>query len=223
MKTTPSPIQEDMLLLKWPLLWLLVTLLVSALWYGGAYRFREEKNRALQAARSTRIQVVDAVWKIEEDARTLGDYSDRYHLLLQEGVLGEEDRLELVENMDLMRARNSLYPMQLDIQPRASLPLSQESPGDTMTVRASRITLSIPLLHEGDLFHLFEGLNALQRGLIVTEECAVKRIGGDTESQPPLLRENLNASCKLLWLTVNKETGTAVPEAGMIAPEQSDR
>lgn len=224
MKLTPR--QEDMLLLKWPTLWLVVALLAGAIWYGGAYRFKEEKNRAFQVARANRLEVMDLVRQIEEEAGTVRDYVDRYRQLQEERVIGEEDRLELVETVGRIRARHLLYPLQLDIEPQATLPLGQsggrDNPGEGMSLRASRIVMNIPLLHEEDLFHLLKGLNTMQQGIIVTEECAIKRIGS-TENMRPVLQRNLVASGKFLWLTMIRETSAGGPETGMIPPDPAAR
>lgn len=207
-----SPHQEDMLLLKWPILWLVVALLVSAVWYGVAHRFREDNLKAQRAARAKQIQTISSVHQIEEEAGTIRDYCDRYQRLLEDRVIGGEDRLELVETVDRVRTGHLLYPLQLDVEQQAILPLGRDGspgiPGEGMEVRVSRILVSIPLLHEEDLFRLFDGLNDMKLGLFVAEDCSIKRLGSDNDGKRPGLRQNLITSCKILWLTVNKTTGT---------------
>ncbi|MBU1565740.1 MAG: hypothetical protein KJ630_08935 [Proteobacteria bacterium] len=210
MKMKFSPHQEDMLLLKWPVLWLAVALLVSAVWYGAAHQYRGGNERELKAARAERTQAISSVHQIEEEARIVRDYCDRYQQLLEDRVVGEEDRLELVETVDRVRARQLLYPLQLDVEQQAILPLGRDGspgiPGEGMEVRVSRILVSISLLHEEDLFRLFDGLNAMKLGLFVAEDCSIKRLGSDKENARPVLRQNLSSSCKILWLTVSKTT-----------------
>ena len=219
--------QEDLLLLKWPALWLVVALLAGAIWYGGSYRFGEENNRLLRVARANRMQAIAAVRQIEEEAGIVRDFCDRYRQLQDERVIGDEDRLELVESVGRIRARYSLYPMQLDIEQQATLPLGQAggsgNPGESVVIRASRVVIGIPLLHEEDFVRLFDGLNTMKQGIIVTEECAIKRIGGDLDNRRPELRQNLNASCKLLWLTMSRETGVGAPGMGIIPPDPSPK
>lgn len=226
MKTMSTLNKNDILLLKWPITWLVVVLFAGAIWYGGAYWFKEEKNQAAQAAKAKRIEMIASIRQLEEEARTVIDYKDRFHRLQEEKMVGEEDRLQLVETVGRIRDRHFLYPMQLDIEPRAELPLRQsgglENPGEGISLRVSRIVLEIPLLHEEDLFRLLEGLSAMQHGIIVTEECVIKRNSGDTDSgegsQGLVFRQNLLASCKLLWLTFSARPAGGVPEAGSIPP-----
>lgn len=211
MKTIIPLNKDDMSLLKWPAALLVFALLVSAVWCGGAYRFGQLKISELRAARTSRAELSGAVWKIEEEARIVGDYSDRYRLLQQEGIVGDEDRLELVETVDKVRASHVLFPMQLDIEPQATMILGQDgglvAQGEGMSLRASRIVISIPLLHEKDIFSLLEGLNAMKRGIIVTEEIVVERIYSSTDEWHPEFRQNLTGLCKLLWLTISRDAG----------------
>lgn len=194
--------QEDMKLLKWPMVMLVGTLLASGLWYGVAFQFKEWRSLAMQAAKANRLEAISSVRQIEEETRIVGDYFDRFQKLQLKRVIGEEDRLELIETLDLMRARHLLYPFQLDVDQQASLPLN---PDGGLQVRASRIHLDIPLLHEEDLFRLLEGLEQMERGIFVTETCVMKRIGSDAVSQTPLYRPNLTAACTLLWLTMDRQ------------------
>ncbi len=219
MKTIIPPKKDDISVLKWSVVLLALTLMVSAILCGGAYRFRQQKISELQAARTYRVELSGAVRNIEEEARIIGEYSDRYHQLQQEGVIWEEDRLELVEAVDKIRAWHSLFPMQLDIEPRATLVLGQGgAQGEGMFLRASRIVINMPLLHGKDLFSLLEGLNAMQKGIIVTEECSLKRSYSSTDNKIPGFRRNLTGLCKLLWLTLSRDADSGRLETEGVAP-----
>jgi hypothetical protein len=127
-------------------------------------------------------------------------------------VVSEEDRLELVEAVATIRDRHRLWAMQLDVEKQATMPLSEEGAygdsGTTMAVQASRIRITIPLLHEEDLLKLITELRRIKRGIIVTEECVIKRSGGDRDGNLLEFGQNLDASCSLLWLTMNQRRPT---------------
>lgn len=203
---------QDMVLLKWPVLWLATGIVVSAVWCGGAFQFRENSDRALQAARATRTQMEASVRRIQAEEQTVRSFIDRYRELATDGVINDEDRLGLVETVGRLRARHKLYPVQLDIEQQAIFPLAGvgglENPGDAISLRASRIQVSVPLLHEEDLSRLFDELHDMKSGIFVAEMCSVKRTGRDTGSDRPELHENLTAFCKILWLTLKKAEGT---------------
>lgn len=213
MKFTPS--QEDLLLLKWPLLWLVVALLTGLIWYGAASRFREDNRQALQAARADRLATLSAMRQIEEDERIVRNFSERYRQLQEEGTIGGEDRLALVETLERIRAHRHLYPMQLEIKQQTAIPFDRlGGPPDTgMSLRSSRIVVRIPLLHEEDFLLLLAGLNEMRQGIFVTEEVTIKRAALDQVDGRPELRQNLGASVSLLWLTMANRTDADGREA----------
>ena len=206
MKIRLSPQHQDLLLLKWPVLLLVITLLVSAAWCGGTYLFKRNSLSALQSARANRVRMAASIRQIEDEEKTIRSFIDRYRKLTMDGVISDEDRLELVESINSIRARHALYPVQLDIEQQATLPLGQNfgqgNPGTGISCRVSRIRFSMPLLHEEDLSRLLDGVRDLKRGLFVAEECSIKRTGEDTGNERPALHGNLTASCKILWLTL---------------------
>jgi|GEM_PF-680417 len=209
MKIRLSPQHQDMLLLQWPILLLVIAFLASAVWCGGAYLFKENTHRALQTARTNRVRMTASVRQIEDEEKTVRSFIDRYRQLATEGVISDEDRLELVEAVNSIRARHALYPVQLDIEQQAMLPLGQNvgqgNPGNSISYRVSRIRLTMPLLHEEDLSHLLEGLRDIKRGIFIAEECSIKRTGENSEIARLALHENLTASCKILWLTLKEQ------------------
>lgn len=226
MKIRLSPQRQDLLLLKWPVLLLVITLAVSAAWCGGTYLFKKNSLSTLQSARANRVRIAASIRQIEDEEKTVRSFIDRYRKLSIEGVISDEDRLELVESINGIRARHALYPVQLDIEQQATYRLGQHgdlgTPGIGISFRVSRIRLSMPLLHEEDLFHLLDGLRDLKRGIFVAEECSTKRTDENPGNQLLVLHENLTASCKILWLTVKwqekKEDGQKIgnqpPEPG---------
>ena len=210
MKIKFSPQNQDMLLLKWPVLFLVIAILASAVWCGGAYQFRQSNHMTLQTTRANRIQLETSVRQIEDETKTIHSFIDRFQKLATDGVISVEDRLELVETIGRIRARHNLYPVQLDIGQQVQVPLVQEGGEDTgksLSLRVSRIQITIPLLHEEDLFHLLDGLRDMKRGIFVIETCSIKQNSSDRGSDNPVLHENLVAFCKILWLTMKQKGG----------------
>ncbi|MDD3815007.1 MAG: hypothetical protein PHZ02_10210 [Desulfocapsaceae bacterium] len=204
----------DLLLLKWPVLLLTTCVVASVIFWVGALRFRENSILAMQAAQAHRAQMDAMIQQIKDEGENIRSYSDRYHQLLASGVIGDEDRLELVELLGRIRSRYNLFPIQFDIEQQATLPLQEgesEDAGPSLSLRASRIQIALSLLHEEDLSRLLDELRGVGRGMFVVEECSVSRTGGDAASELLKLSENLSASCKILWLTLKSEERGTIP------------
>ena len=200
-------LSSDMLLLKWPVLLLIICVVAGAIWYGAARKFQEISLSDMQAAQVEREQSQARLHLIEEEEKIIRHYNDRYRQLQTSGVIGDETRLELVEAVGHIRARHKLYPLQFDIGRQAVVPLpagAEEDEGASPSLRASQIRIVLPLLHENDLARLLQDLQSVGRGLFVVEECSISR-GSEAENESLELKENLSASCKILWLTLNLE------------------
>ena len=201
-------LSPDMLLLKWPILLLAICVVASVILWVGALRFRESSTLAMQVAQANRGQMDTLIRQIQDVEKAIRTYSDRYHHLQTSGVIGDEDRLELVEALGRIRVRHNLYPIHFDIEQQAIIPLQKGEPenaGPSLSLRASRIHIALPLLHEEDLVRLLLELRGVGRGMFVVEECSINRTGGETRSELLKLSENLSASCKILWLTLKSE------------------
>lgn len=205
-------LSPDLLLLKWPSLLLAICVVASVILWVGVLRFRENSTLAMQAALANRGQMDTLIRQIKDEEKNIRAYSDRYRQLQTSGVIGDEDRLELVEVLGRIRAHHNLYPIQFDIEQQAVLPLQEaesEDAGPSLSLRASRIQIALALLHEEDLTWLLAELRGVGRGMFVIEECSISRTGGEAASEILKLSENLSASCKILWLTLKfEEKGT---------------
>lgn len=207
-------LSQDMLLLKWPLLLMVSSVMVSVLWWGGAYKFREDSVFAMQAAQAKRAQLETVTRQVEEEEKTIRSHSGRYRQLQTSGVIGEEERLELVEALGRIRVRYNLYPLEFDIGQQTVIPLQEGEPENgepSLSLRASRIQIALPLLHEEDLSRLLDELRNIGSGMFVVEECSLSRAGSAAESDILKLSANLTASCNILWLTLKAEDRVAPP------------
>jgi len=201
-------LSSDLLLLKWPVLLLVICVVASVLWCGGALKFRKSSLLAIQAARANREQMSAQVQQVKDEETNIRSHLDRYRQLQASGVIGDEERLKLVEALGRIRDRHKLYAIQFDVGPQALVSLQEgeaESAGPSFSLRSSRIQIDLSLLHEEDLSQLLLELRSVDRGLFVVEECSVNRTGSEVASEFLKLGENLHVSCKVLWLTLKFE------------------
>jgi len=210
----PSFWSPDLLLLKWPSLLLAICVMASVILWVGVLRFRESSTLAMQAALANRGQMDTLIQQVKDEEKNIRAYSDRYRHLQTSGLIGDEDRLELVEVLGRIRSHHNLYQIQFDIEQQAALPLHEgesEDAGPSFSLRASRIQIALPLLHEEDLSWLLAELRGVGRGMFVVEECSVSRTSGEAVGEFLKLNENLSASCKILWLTLKSEEKGTTP------------
>lgn len=212
---------EDLPLVKRPALASLAVLLLCAGMVGGAHLFHRTQSQALLAANQEREQAAQLARQVEKEEEEIQRYLAPYRELATSGIIGTQDRIGLVERIEEIRKSYRLFPIQIDIEPRFALPIAdlrQGEPPPPLTAEqlqtgsgplllATPVSLSLSLLHEDDLVHLLDNLHTLP-GLFLAERCTIELAPASIAAADRELPENLQASCRLLWLTLDqgKET-----------------
>lgn len=196
---TISP--KDLRALAVPIAALVIALAagVGTLTYGITESARAE--RQLQLARQTRLQAEARVRQVGAEASELQDKGQRFRQLLARGVVGPEARLMWIERLRVIEHQQKLFRLDYELSPMQKL---RDAPSGA--VNASAMTVSLPLLHEGDLLALLDGLRATENALVIPTDCAIERLPAGTVrvavgGPPPTLR----AECRLTWVTLDAE------------------
>lgn len=208
---------EDLALVNRPALTALVILILCAGMVGGAHLFHRTQARELQNARQERAQAAQLARRTTAEEEEIHRYLAPYRELTSSGITGQEDRIGLVERIEQIRQSYRLFPIQIEIEPRFALPiagLNEEGPprpaandqtesGSGPQLLATPVSLSLSLLHEEDLVHLLDRLHSLP-GLFVTERCTIELAPVAIAAADRVLPENLQANCRLLWLSLDE-------------------
>ena len=176
------------------------TLLAGSEWRWRAAREAHGRAESALAAASREFLLVD------EDERLIRARYPEYRRLAAEGMLGEEQRLDWLEALREADATLKLPAIRYAIDARQTWRGSQEIDTGPYTLRSSDMTLTLALLHEGDLVRLLEYLRAARVGLFSVESCTVgRRASADSLRANPAL----DASCILRWVTLGTPTAAA--------------
>ncbi len=168
-----------------------------------------------QTAQAQYTQLQDSIQQIASEEATFVEYIDRYRIMEQNQVFAEEDRLALVEFVQNIRQQSRFFPVQIEIGEQGSevlaYPPEELLPGQPVELRFSNISMDFSALHEGD----FAGLMSKfirANGLIVPIECNLTSVLDEGQGFVDVA-PNLEASCELLWFTMNLNPG--VPANGL--------
>ncbi|MDD5240476.1 MAG: hypothetical protein PHG47_02010 [Sulfuricella sp.] len=137
-------------------------------------------------------------------------YLAAYQSLLADKQIGEERRLDWIDALSRIREQRKLFPVEYDIAARRPYTLTDVPSANALKIFASRMSIRLPLLHEGDLFTLLDDLRAQKVGLFVLDQCDIIRSVAAKDS-PPQLAQNLTAECALDWLTVENAGQSPMP------------
>jgi len=126
--------------------------------------------------------------------------------LQSQGLYGEEKRLEWIERLRGMERRWPGLKLQYTIEaqtvqptektaaagPAALSPLGAAGGGRRIELFATRMRLTMTLVHEDDMLRVLEELAHAQLGRVSVERCEMNRSGGAA----------IKAECTLIWNTL---------------------
>lgn len=194
--------RADLLLLKNTVLLLLAGFVAAALLAGGGFFFRKAQAQGLQQAAENRDAAVASLNQAEEEAETIRWNVDAYSRYLARGMLAPENRVDLIDSVRQSRERHRLFPVQFEIGEQKIAAINGAS---GYALRFSPISVSLGLLHEGDLVNLLEDLHDTGE-FFVLESCIMERVGNFSPLDPLILLENLRATCRMRLITMRERT-----------------
>ena len=139
---------------------------------------------------------------VGDEEQVIRSYLPQYEELSQRGVIGPERRLDWTEALRAASEGLKLPSVRYDIHPQEPYTSRVPARSSQFRVFASRMELTLGLLHEEDLLRLFHELDGRATGLFTVEACTLRRVGGGSEPDPS--RSNLNAECTLAWTTIRQ-------------------
>ena len=107
----------------------------------------------------------------------------RYQDLVARGIIGQEERLDWVEQIARIKAARRLLDVQYEIQPQAPIgdaALPGGAAAGPYEIMASTMNLHMQLLHEDDLLGFLDDLRQNVHAQLLVRECRIARGAGST-------------------------------------------
>ncbi|MBL4582171.1 MAG: hypothetical protein JKY29_10160 [Gammaproteobacteria bacterium] len=200
-------IGEDLAWLKWWLVLLVICLAIAIGGYWASLYYRGQMRQLEFGTRSNFNVIFQEVTQIEESEQIIVENIDRFNLLAENRLLGEEDRVSLLEDVRRIRDNFRLFPIDVEIREQTSHMLDYEEgvefPEEFISVRSSTVLVRLPMLHEEDLSRFLNAfLNAGR--LMVTTSCSIASSSVDPADALELVVHQV-ASCNFIWYTFRRE------------------
>jgi len=198
--------RDDVLWLRWPIAYTaLSTLVAVALWWGAASLRNETQRREFNAINQLDL-LAGQVREIEEAERVIVNNIGVFNRMEARGIMAGENRVALLDTIGDIRARYDLYPIAVDISEQNLMvldyPQDVDFPDEQISLGSSRVTIQLPLLHEGDLTRLLDDLLA-SGPLMVVDYCSINQALQSQESYLTLVPHQL-AECGLTLYTFER-------------------
>lgn len=189
--------QSDLPHIRWSLLTFLVVLSIGA---GAVYLSQKMAESANRTQKSVQQQLTDARNKLNaarDDRDNLSTYASEYQAWEKYKVIGEEQRLDLIEGLEALRKKNYVLDFKYSIAPQAAYTAVPAVNGGNYDLKQSTMTLQIDLLHEEQLISFFDGLRKNIKGWFMLDHCSLQRTTASAGSAA-----QLKAECTGSWLTI---------------------
>lgn len=142
------------------------------------------------------------------DQENMAIYAGEYGALIEQKIIGDDQRLDWIEGMEKIRRRNLVADFRYSIAPQK--PYISQPPIDSgnFDIRYSEMKLQFDLLHEAQLLDFFSALRATIKGRYQLDGCTLQRIGSATpgESNNPNAAAYLRAECSGGWITLKNRS-----------------
>jgi hypothetical protein len=155
----------------------------------------EKATRAHEAARLQRAEAQKRVSQRAEEERQINQDLVYYRKMVERGMVGTEDRLDLIDLIARIKNTNKLFDIRYNIEPQKPLDYAGISPAGPLDFVASRVKLNMLLLHEGDLLRFLDDLEAAGRSYVV-RRCAIERVDRAAASSQAVV-PRLESECQV--------------------------
>ena len=159
---------------------------------------QEKYDQSLSALRFTHNIYNNLV----KDIDLLEQYRTLFNGYQSSGLVGEERRLSWIESLEATNKVIKLPNLSYRLLPQEKF----ERPGlivkRGVEVNSAAMELNMGLLHEEDIFSVFEGLRLSIKNLFVVDSCILTRnreLGWPLDTK----RANLTANCVIRWVTID--------------------
>ena len=191
--------KSDLPYIQWPLLSFFfilsvgsVAIMLSANYVSQAHHQQQTGQRQLSEARSRLAAAQD-------DRQNMATYAREYSEMLQRKIIGNDQRLDWIEDLEKINRQNKVLDFKYSISPQQPYTPALPLESGNFELKLSPMSLQFDLLHEQQLINFLDLLRNSQ-GWFVLDHCALERNSAVPENS---LASHLKAECGGGWLTLH--------------------
>lgn len=196
--------QQDWQKLKVPLGLLSATIVCAILLLVAAQYYASNQAQSLQTQQNLLNTARQRFQSSGAEKDMMTEFLPKYQALISKGLVGEERRIEWVENLRAQHKQHKLFGIQYTIGAQEKYAPTFAGNLGGFTLNRSIMKLELDMLHEGDLLQLTESLSTHQTANFILRDCEITRTNTNTSALGSQLIANLHAQCALDWLSLRE-------------------
>jgi len=217
-----KPTAADLRRIRWNLVLFLVLVVLGAATVYASLRYAKEAQQAQQQVIGKRDEVQAKLSHARDEELELRQKFSRYGEIMGSGYIGNEHRLDWIEQIRKIKTARKLLDIQYEFAPQQALddsgpgtissgsagarsptaPATSVNPGATVIgydFMVSNMSLHMLLLHEEDLLNFLSDLHDGIRAYLRVNKCDVQRYSS------PGSAAQLKADCSIDWITLREK------------------
>lgn len=208
--------QQDFKKIQWAVLLLISCLLIAGLatWLAINQQkiAKQEHTDRTHAEKSMAANLARA----RNEEQELREKINRFELLKQRGIIGNEQRLDWVELINQIKNDHHVAKLDYEFAPQRKADTTLVPEGADvggLSLMASQMKLSLALLHEGELINVLDAIHRQAPAWVSLRACQISRHQllpepGSKPNEPRSTNATIKAECTLEWVTMKQGGST---------------
>jgi len=157
----------------------------------------DNERNARQKMRVWKNKIVEA----KENNSIIIEYEKPYLSLIENNIVGDENRLSWFEVLQAQATARGMDAFKFSTASQVKIVSKEISPlFRSLGIYKSIMTINMQMAHEGDMFALFNDLEANAKGLFSVDKCVVEYKGRAVKKGAA--NANVEAKCELSWYSI---------------------
>lgn len=196
---------HDWKVLQWPLAILGLVVIVLLVLVVYTIQQTDQARAAMEAQQSQLNTARQRFQTSGAESEAIVKYMPLYLELVRQGFIGEERRIEWIDDLRTINQQYKLFGINYSIGPQEAYKPTFNLVTGGFTLHESTMKIETALLHEGDLLTILNALSAEERAPFMVRDCVMSRLGQGSKNK---FLPNLTANCEIEWLTVSEPPHT---------------
>jgi hypothetical protein len=192
---------QDIVKLQIPLATLLVAAVFSWFMVYAADSRETKAQTELQSRQSDLAQARQRYLSSGTEKDNITKYLPIYQTLIDRDFIGEEQRLDWISDLRNVNQKHKLFGVVYTINAQEDYKPKFPVVTGHFKLHRSMMKLTLAMLHEEDLFTLFDALPREINPPFMLRDCTITQTNKNPHGK---FEPNLNATCEINWLTITE-------------------
>lgn len=195
--------KQDWQKLQTPIAVLVIVLIIMVGLIGFAHHYSQNQQQELLTQQNQLNSARQRYQSSGLEKDTIIQYLPLYQGLISKGFIGEERRIEWVDELRAQHQKHKLFGIKYSISQQEDFKPEFAPNFGGFTMHRSVMKIDLDMLHEGDILQLTESLDAENTSPFMLRDCEIVRLGSNGAMSKQLVA-NLHAQCELDWITLRE-------------------